>query len=340
MSALRLIADDLTGALDSGCAFASPAEPVNVGLPGRPLPAGRRVAMSTETRDMSEQDAVRAAIDAVRAMRTCEPDTLWFKKIDSVMRGHPFAETKATFEAGRFSRCVFAPAYPAMGRITVNATQYVAGKSVGPPFRDAFSQVGLSVGAALSFIDADSQEVLRERVEHIPDPLNRTLWVGAGGLAAALAPVRSMISFPPVRGIVVGTSHPSTKHQVESALSTGNVHSHTPAGQSKDSDRVWLLSPGISSANADETTSILHRDVPLIEMSAPDVTSIIVTGGETLATVLDIVGADFLECMGEATTGVPVARVKGGRWNGVTLLSKSGGFGDAGLFARLIARSR
>lgn len=340
MNALRLIADDLTGALDSGCAFSSPERPVLVGLSKQPLPKGPRVAISTETRDMNEPDAVRTVIEIVHRMQKCEPGTLWFKKIDSVMRGHPFAETRAAFETGPFSRCVFAPAYPDMGRITLNATQYIAGKAVGTPFCDGFSQVGLNIGEALSFIDADSQDQLREKVRQIPAPLENTLWVGTGGLAAALASVRSTVSFPPVRGIIVGTSHPSTKQQVENVLSTGKVNMWSPMKQLEGADLVWLLSPGIASANPNETTGILRRDVPSIRISALTETSIIVTGGETLATVLNSVGANFLECIGEARIGVPVARVNGGAWNGVTLLSKSGGFGNATLFEQLIAQSR
>ncbi|MFT4162997.1 four-carbon acid sugar kinase family protein, partial [Shinella sp.] len=188
MSRLRLIADDLTGALDSGCAFAGADTPVRIAVPGRPLPAGERVAVSTESRDMEEAQAMMAVAAAVRAFGAESPDTLWFKKIDSVMRGHPFAETRAAFEAGGFSACVFAPAYPEMGRITRDGRQYRvdgagAPVSVGPDFRETLGPLG----PVLTIIDAERQETLHTHVARLRLALaaGRTLWVGAGGLAAA-----------------------------------------------------------------------------------------------------------------------------------------------------------
>lgn len=337
MSRLRLVADDLTGALDSGCAFADPAAPVRVAVPGRALPAGDRLAVSTESRDMDEAAAVAAVAAAVRAFAGASPDTLWFKKIDSVMRGHPFAETKAAFEAGGFSGCVFAPAYPDMGRITRDGRQYVTGGTgdpvpVGPGFREAFGRLGLAV----TLVDADRQEALREQVARLRQakPQGRTLWVGTGGLAAVLGKARAPTPFPPVRGVIVGTNHPATRAQVASALADGTVAEGIPTG-----DRPRLLAPALTAADAAETHRLLRRHLPEIDVSDPEGKSFVVTGGDTLSIVLDATDADFLECIGEAATGVPVSRISGGRWHGVTILSKSGGFGDAALFSRLVART-
>lgn len=332
MSGLRLVADDLTGALDSGCAFADPARPVRIAVPGRPLPAGERLAVSTESRDMDEAAAVAAVAAAVRAFAGAGPDTLWFKKIDSVMRGHPFAETKAAFTAGAFAACVFAPAYPDMGRISRDARQYVTGGAdgpvpVGPDFRATFGRFGL----AATIVDADRQEIFRTHVAHLKETMpGKTLWVGTGGLAAALARGWSRAPFPPVRGLIVGTSHPATRAQVEGALADGTVAEGTP----------WLLAPALTTASAAETHDLLRRRLPDIDVADPEETSLLVTGGDTLSIVLDATGADVLDCIGEAATGVPVSRIGGGRWHGVTILSKSGGFGDAALFSRLIAEGR
>ena len=239
MNGLRLIADDLTGALDSGCAFAKPEATVVIAVPGRALPKSARIAISTESRDMSETDAAAAVSRAVRDLSVADPETLWFKKIDSVMRGHPFAETVAALEAGEFAHCIFAPAYPGMGRITLKMQQYLTNRTpppqpVGPDFRDAFQSLkhGWRVAppdgrtpdskatGVITIIEADSQPLLRQRVQSaLSAAAGKMLWVGTGGLAAALTPERAPARFPPVRGVIVGTNHDSTRQQIAAALS-------------------------------------------------------------------------------------------------------------------------
>ncbi|WP_234187523.1 four-carbon acid sugar kinase family protein [Shinella sp. NM-101] len=336
MSRLRLIADDLTGALDSGCAFADADAPVRIAVPGQPLPAGERVAVSTESRDMEEAQAVAAVAAAVHAFGAESPDTLWFKKIDSVMRGHPFAETLAALEAGGFSACVFAPAYPEMGRITRDGRQYRvdgagAPVSVGPDFRQALGPLG----PVLTIIDAERQETLRAHVARLrlAPAAERTLWVGTGGLAAALAGARVPAPFPPLRCVIVGTRHPVTRTQVERAIADSTV-AEGPGGEGL----ARLLAPAFTAASAAETHALVRRHLPDVDLGAADAASLLVTGGDTLSVVLEATGAEVLDCIGEAATGVPVSRIRGGRWDGVTILSKSGGFGDTDLLSRLASR--
>lgn len=348
MTGLRLLADDLTGAVDSGCAFASPDTPVYIAVPGRPLPAGDRLAMSTESRDMPVSDAVARVFKAMADLACEDPAILWFKKIDSVLRGHPFAETKAVLEAGNFSHCIFAPAYPDMGRITVGTQQFVTGRSgppqpVGADFRHAFGSLEQPPARGtmtMTFVEADSQHLLQQRaLAAASSAKGRMLWVGTGGLAAALAPARgAMPPLPPIRGMIVGTSHPSTREQVSAALAADMLRPISALAYRGEADRkAWLLSPGLTAANAEETSDVLRREMPTIVFGDPASTSLLVTGGDTLSIVLEVTGADSLECIGDAAPGVPVSRIHGGRWHGLTLLSKSGGFGDPALMVRLIS---
>lgn len=348
MTGLRLLADDLTGALDSGCAFAAPDTPVHIAVPGRPLPAGNRLAVSTESRDIPVSDAVARVVKAMADLACEDPAILWFKKIDSVLRGHPFAETTAALEAGNFSHCIFAPAYPEMGRITVGTQQFLTGRSgppqpVGTDFRRAFASVAQPSVAAtvtMTFVEADSQHLLQQRaLAAASSAKGRMLWVGTGGLAAALAPARgAMPPLPPIRGMIVGTSHPSTREQVSAALAADMLRPISALAYRGEPDRkAWLLSPGLTAANAEETSDVLRREVPAIVFEDAASTSLLVTGGDTLSIVLEVTGADSLECIGDAAPGVPVSRIHGGRWHGLTLLSKSGGFGDPALMVRLIS---
>ena len=59
------------------------------------------------------------------------------------------------------------------------------------------------------------------------------------------------------------------------------------------------------------------------------------SGGETLRALCRAVGADHLELCGQLMPGVPISLLRGGRWTGVPLLSKSGAFGPPQLLSRL-----
>lgn len=361
MTGLRVIADDLTGALDSGCAFASERNPVLVNLPWRPLRTGPLVAVSTDTRDRAADFGEAAVASATRdLMGNDRDDALWFKKIDSVMRGNPIGETVAAYRAGDFGHCVVAPAFPDMGRITEGGQQYLRNgrtgdrTAVGPDLVAAFRAFGLVAetrrfdagsrvlpmrdpAATISIIDATTQEQLACRIAALAGQIGRKpLWVGAGGLAAALSQERSIVSPPAIRTLIVGTRHATTLAQIEHARAANALRgADTHMGNEQ---LPVLLAPSLASRTAAETTTALRLLVPSIRISEPEETAVLVTGGDTLSTVLRTVGAEFLECIGEATTGVPVCRVRGGTWSGVTILSKSGGFGDEGLLTALLAR--
>ncbi|CAN7444131.1 hypothetical protein LJR030_004581 [Rhizobium sp. LjRoot30] len=378
MPNLRLIADDLTGALDSGCAFATQAEPVLIGLPWQPLPEGPRIAVSTESRDLDEAGAMSAVTEMLQRLALeGDSQTLWFKKIDSVMRGHPVAETVAAVRAGSFQHCVFAPAFPDMGRVTVEGRQYLLGserRQVGPDFRAAFAAWGMTAAVPafngdgrvmaasgdqqVAVVDAETQETLVKRIASLqhgaPD---RTLWVGTGGLAAALSGGRSLQATPPVRAVIVGTTHPVTLGQIDHAVTSGRTAPERDGpGEDleqlqqkcvavlrpelhRNAQRPVLIAPSLSSADASETSARLRDLVPEIRIGNPADTAFIVVGGDTLSKVLQSVGAKFLECFGEVSTGVPICRVVGGSWDGVTLVTKSGGFGRESLLTHLLTEA-
>jgi uncharacterized protein YgbK (DUF1537 family) len=362
MQHIRLIADDLTGALDSACAFASRELPVVIGLPWKILPDATRMAISTESRDWSEDDAIGQVTAAVDGFGSAvSPDALWFKKIDSVMRGHPVAETKAVMDAGGFDHCVFAPAFPEMGRITVAGQQFViaadgVSRPVGPNLLRAFRSMNVVTdaiafdynGAPLAsvarwptclIIEAESQQQLAMRAAAVAKSLSgfKVLWAGAGGLAAAIGDVHTVSDIPRVGFFVVGTNHPATMEQASLLLRSGLVQQLDEYGTSRQAP--LLVAPSLWAGDALETTRKVRADVERIDIEEPAHTTVVVTGGDTLSTVLRTVDADYLECTGEARTGIPVSRICGGRWHGVTLLSKSGGFGAPDLFVHLVEAS-
>ena len=92
---VRIVADDLTGALDAAAPFARPGQPVGLVLHATDIPDRRVLTISSESRDSSESEATAATTRAcdVLGMPDADAQMLWFHKVDSVLRGHPFAAT-------------------------------------------------------------------------------------------------------------------------------------------------------------------------------------------------------------------------------------------------------
>ena len=140
MPQLAIIADDLTGAADTGACFASAGLATVIPFGGAPVPAADVVVLSTETRDLAAADAadiVLAATERIVAGDSANPRWV-YKKIDSALRGHPRDELLAVMTALDATRALVAPAFPAEGRTTRDGQQRVdgvplAGSRLGEP---------------------------------------------------------------------------------------------------------------------------------------------------------------------------------------------------------------
>ncbi len=124
-----LIADDLTGAADSGVTFAKYGAEVLVSWDAGRLPEADVVVLSTESRHVPAAEAV-ARVEAVIAPLEellAEAQHPWvYKKIDSTLRGHPALELSTLMAKLGGPPCVLvAPAFPAQGRVTREGRHYV-----------------------------------------------------------------------------------------------------------------------------------------------------------------------------------------------------------------------
>ncbi len=63
---------------------------------------------------------------------------------------------------------------------------------------------------------------------------------------------------------------------------------------------------------------------------------LVVTGGDTLASLLGALGAGGIDLERALAPGLPLGRVSGGPWHGLRVASKAGGFGDAGILVRAV----
>lgn len=129
---IAIIADDLTGANDSGLQFASYGLPTKVflGDPPEALMRGAPVAViDTETRGL-EPAEVETIIATVAAQVRASGAEQVYKKLDSTMRGHVGRELFGTARALDANLILVTPAYPAMKRTVENGQLLVDGVPV------------------------------------------------------------------------------------------------------------------------------------------------------------------------------------------------------------------
>jgi uncharacterized protein YgbK (DUF1537 family) len=123
-----VVADDLTGAMDTGHGFAARGRGVRVRLRGERGDASEHaerdvLAVDTDSREAAPAVAAEAVTRAVDAY----PADLVYKKVDSTLRGNVVSEVDAAVAATGADVAVVAPAFPATGRTTEDGTHLVDG---------------------------------------------------------------------------------------------------------------------------------------------------------------------------------------------------------------------
>jgi uncharacterized protein YgbK (DUF1537 family) len=357
MKPLRLIADDITGALDSAAQFAAPGREIPVYM-GHTLPARLPTEFAVDS-GSREGDGAAAARAAAQLAPLLAPGNgaISFRKVDSLLRGHPGLELAATLEALQAAHCVLAPAFPFHGRVTRGGLQYVllkrAWQRVGEDIRAILESRGLPVSLAragdpvprgISLWDAESDDDLR-RIALSGSGLGESmLWCGSGGLASALAAPGSAPL--PVSGIgrpmlgLVGSDHSVTEAQLGACgvlvLRDGGAAEASRVSAvmgEKGSCLVRFDVPrGVSRAGA---SGHIARGLDSLTHNIGPPRSLLVVGGETLRALCLSLGTDHLCVVGQILPGVPVSRMVGGRWDGAEIVSKSGAFGDEALLLRI-----
>ena len=317
MTSLRLLADDLTGALDSAARFATAAAPISVtwqaSTPGGPA------AFDSGTRDLPRALVGSRLEPFISPLAAGDPA---FKKIDSLLRGHVALEVSTC--VGAFDHCVLAPAFPFQGRITRQGRQLLSDSGVwrdtGVDLASELRQYGISVQVK----DAETEEDLDAIVAEGRRLGGRVLWCGTGGLAGALAGCRQVSRpalVPPLLA-VIGSNHPMSQAQiaaVPSALRGSVITCELP-------ERI---------GRREARSRIGQTFVALLTRVARPGT-LFVSGGETLRDLCVALGVTHLEVDGELEPGVPTSVMRGGSWDGQRLVSKSGAFGDSNFLVDLL----
>lgn len=359
---LRLIADDLTGALDSAMAFVRPCRPLPVHLRA-PLAASGSLAIDSDTREAEPQVARRtvASLAARLAQASAAGDPLFFCKLDSLLRGRGAAEIAGWHEAMAFERCIIAPAFPHHGRVTRGGLQMLTGpegaRLVGEDLAAGLAALGLpvqlcrpgdAVPLGLSLWDVETQVDLSAIAQDGRAAGGRILWCGSGGLALALAgEAEPALVDPrtlprPLLGLF-GTDHPVTRAQVEACGAAAFQISHGGAGEASrvaarlQGEGVALVSLALPEGTSrPEAARRIADEFARLLSALPAPGTLVVSGGETLRALSLSLGAERLDLLGAFETGIPCSILRGGRFDGVHVVSKSGAFGDSLLLRRLI----
>ncbi|MDA8353097.1 MAG: four-carbon acid sugar kinase family protein [Firmicutes bacterium] len=256
--AIGVIADDLTGAGDTGVQFVAKGLEVSVLFcPEAPLGATDGIVLDTDSRTLAPTAAAKAVSQAVRWLKE-QGTKLYYKKIDSTLRGNVGSEVQAALDESGLPFAVIAPAYPKMGRATEGGIHYVKGvpvheTEVARDPRTPVTESDLSrlltaqtgektmlfprgsgedwaerlancrkKGIRLLIFDAATDEDLVRIVQQLRQ--HAVLWVGSAGLAEHLLPAlgeEKREELPETRGPVLtvsGSMSQVTQRQVKRML--------------------------------------------------------------------------------------------------------------------------
>lgn len=126
MTEILVVADDLTGAMDTGHAFAARGYETVVGFDATSPPSSQIAVVNTDSRYVTPDTARERVLTSITAAET---DRV-YKKVDSTLRGNLVAEVDGALDATGASMAVVAPAFPANGRTTACGTHLVDGRPV------------------------------------------------------------------------------------------------------------------------------------------------------------------------------------------------------------------
>lgn len=385
-----VIADDFTGSNDTGIQFLKAGYDASVLLDPSALSSVRDekvVVLDTESRNMSASEAEVVLRDVAARLGPMRGKRIFYKKIDSTLRGNISTETAVLREILEFPVTAFAPAYPRNGRtvlddlllldgVPVSETEMgrdprkpVTTSSLTETLRGernaAICHIGLSDirggkipeilrsagGKAICTFDTETDDDLRAIVDGLRSviPVEDTLWVGSAGMAEALVTSSNPFLF------VMGSVSPKSAQQAGRLLQEKDVEpllvqieSLVTDGSSEErrlTERaIGLLRRGktvLLSSSLEEDQIQAGRRVNASEIICKSLASVVsgvmgsvpvgglfVTGGEIAIWIVRALEAGGTDLVEEIQPGVPLVRLRGGKFHGLPMVTKAGAFGN------------
>ncbi|NKN38243.1 four-carbon acid sugar kinase family protein [Agrobacterium sp. a22-2] len=345
---VAIIADDLTGALDTGTPFVEVGlrvvVAVDVDAAAEAVATGAHVVVvNTASRSLPAADAAAEVEKAAAAFQSVTP-TIVFKKIDSRLKGNVREETEALATTFGLSRAMIAPAVPDQHRFTRNGM--VTGHGVPEPLPIAPLFAGSSL--PIDIVDASSDADLDRAITALDGAT--TIAVGARGLGSALARRfgrKDRAGLSPFQRtqrtlFALGSHDPITLAQMEALLQSGMLAGSrdAPAGALAVDALphplpLLLRCTGAIQQDATSVAQIFAAGVTrLIEQTRPDM--LMMGGGDTAHAILRRLGVQLLEPKGEIEAGIPWFEVRCANGRQIRCAVKSGGFGNAQSLIKVI----
>lgn len=250
MLKLLVIADDFTGALDTGVQFSKQGAKTFVSTEITVLDEKfseeiEVLVLNTESRHLSFDKAYESTKKIIKEAKKRKIPYI-YKKVDSALRGNISAEIKAVLEASGERVLPFLPAYPEMKRVLIEGTLYIEGVPVSESVfaKDPYEPVvesnvilrleqeaqlmaklikekeDLAEASGVLVFDTTEDEILKEQGKWLEEKECLSVSAGCAGFAKVLAqqlfPNRLPISYDLKSPLVVicGSVNPITKKQV------------------------------------------------------------------------------------------------------------------------------
>lgn len=260
MNKLLIIADDLTGALDTGVCFASMGISTRVRLTDN-IAARESSTVEValvESRHMRQAEAYKAVYDLILGSNETERRYI-YKKTDSALRGNIGAELTASLDATGAKTIHFIPSFPKMNRIARDGVLYINGTTpvsesvfAQDPFNPVRHSSILEIIAeqsdrnayiataneekypeGIAVYNAETDEQIVSIGQHLVKEIGATLFAGCAGFANALSLIISFETanepmLPPGGKLAVfcGSVNPISLEQCDAAERAGYPRFH------------------------------------------------------------------------------------------------------------------
>lgn len=220
---IAVIADDLTGALDTGVQFTQWGYKTQ--LTNKPAESTAEVTIiNTDTRNKTPEQAYLTTYQTATKL---DHDII-YKKTDSTLRGNPGPEIQAILDATGEQNAILSPTYPSTGRRVKDGHLYISDKPITeteyinesriktsfiPEILDTKAPVHAVQAltdlpeAGIIVVDSETeQDLLEVAAQHV------RVFAGSAGLADALCQV---LRNPPPVLTVIGSIRAETRSQSE-----------------------------------------------------------------------------------------------------------------------------
>ena len=394
-----IIADDLTGSLDTGLQFRKKGLLTIVPLKiGRKPPPAQALVLNTDSRNLPGKLAYRRVSKVCRNLQA----KAIYKKIDSTMRGNVGQEILAILDARNIPKAIIVPTVPSQGRTVERGILRVHGIPLlrtsysRDPFHPIWTsriadllrkETGVPTGhltlgeirkgpvhlaekieknhAHLLVADAVLQSDLQSIASAWKLLSGRLLACGSVGLAVELgSPVsrvkknKSPIARRPLL-IIAASQNPRTAEQLEEACHRFDLPMLEPdllrltnpkstalevAALSESIVRISLKSPGVLLATTfqehlpgkEQWIPRALGKVVIRVLERTRLGGLILTGGDLAMGVCMQLSSSALRIEEEVLPGIPCSTLTDGRFKGLHLVTKAGGFGEKDALWRMI----